>query len=54
MSDDRFCIVCGVSLDLHGTDEPDPIDCGNAARKAELISAFWSIPAGSSGTETTP
>lgn len=36
---DRFCIVCGVSLDLHPNEgEGDDLaECGVAARRAELL-----------------
>lgn len=43
--DDRFCLVCGIVMELHFTDD----DCGGAARRVELLEAFarpWSPPRG--------
>lgn len=42
MSDDPFCVYCGVRLSLH----PDPTreddeNCDVAIRKAEQLDRFW-------------
>jgi hypothetical protein len=37
--DDRFCPLCGVSLDLH--DGPDT--CQSAGMKADLLDQFYRL-----------
>ena len=41
----RFCLDCGVSLDLHPWppsegESTDPVECGVARRKAEMLDAW--------------
>jgi hypothetical protein len=52
----EFC-HCGVSIDLHpGGDSDDPVECGIAARKADLLSAFSAVtqPAPSDANGSDP
>jgi len=40
VSDDQFCPLCEVSLDLHPDSGDDVFDCEQAGRKADLLRRF--------------
>lgn len=43
--DAHYCIACGVAWELHPSEgaSKDPVECGVAVRKAELLEAAFNL-----------